>query len=218
MLMVPTARALTIQVYTERTAWVTAVGSFAADGFESAPLGIVERTPSYEPDVELDDLAIKLIGAGEMEFHDSGLVDGTREFQGRISHQSSSVGFSLGWRTTLLPFPPFVVTTRDPLVAFGGDWADSLQEGRLQLTVLGTTIAFDQYLSGKGDGFLGIVSDTPFEVAVVSSTGIGPEGHAFQLDSVVLVVPEPSVSLLFAAGVAFLGQWRRRPGRCWDRE
>lgn len=191
-----------ITVFTDRAAFETAVGgTVVTETFEASPLGALAVGTT---DLGLVSMTIDGNSEGTNEIRDFGNVNGSREFHGDIDTGAAT----------------FIDVTFDlPLVrGFGGDFASTTTGDLLTVTVAGTTIEFDNFLSGDGDGFLGVTSDVPFANITFRSEDLTSFGEAFQLDNLsfappAAAVPEPS-TLLMGGMVALLGLgYARRRGK-----
>lgn len=184
-LVMPVDAAIT--VYTDRSAWEAAVGgTFLTEDFNAIPDGPLQLGIN---DAGLID--IRANGAiGQMRWSSGGLLGETISQDGQ---------------TQDLIFPT-------PVKAFGGDWGDATTNSLLITIVGGETIQFDNYLSGFGDGFLGVVSTASFTEARISDEGTSGN-EVYFLDNVSFSqVPEPGTLgvALVALGIGRLGRRRRR--------
>lgn len=187
-----------VTVFTSRAAWELAVGSFSTEDFNG--------------------LAVQDFGDGT---HDVGLLDidvvGTGSLSFPVSIADSSNGLNIDGtnfiRGASLPAAGPTLVFDSPVIGFGADWTSTHTAGGLTLSVPGMTIEFDVELpSGNGDGFLGIVSATPFSSAVLRTELNGTEGYGIDNLSFAVAgaVPEPITATLGLMGLGVLGMATRR--------
>ena len=164
---VATTSRAAITVFTDRTAWETAVGDFLTEDFNSMPDGA---------------LSLGLNNAGLIDIRVNGAVAQNQFFNGRfIGDTRSQDGV-----TQDLVFSTSVV-------AFGADWGETTTNSLLITNISGETIRFSDYLSGDGTGFLGFVSDVDFAEVTMSDEGLsGNEVYTMDNLSFSNVVPEPA--------------------------
>lgn len=199
-----TAQAAPI-IYTTEASWLAALGAATVntENFGSSPLGDLATGTT---DIGLFNI---MINAADIftEIADSGVVNGTREYQGRLCEDPfcALTAMSFGFDS--------------PLIGFAGDWASTASGHRLtMLWGNGVTIEFGDYLTtGSGTGFLGVVDSAGF-----SQITFGLEdpdrlngAEVFQLDNARLAagtanIPEPATLALLGLGLAGLGAMRRR--------
>ena len=191
-----------LTVYTDRSAWETAIGSFATDTFEATALG------SLNSGVNVYSFFTATIDANDSGFTtilEPGAVNSSREFRARIG--------------TDFPNDPssIVVDLFGPVLGIGADFVGTTDGDLLTLTVGSDTVEFDQHLAGSGDGFLGVISNAPFNMLTLGTEIPSLSGEAFALDNVSFgpIVPEPSTYALAVLGLLALGfyGWRRRKTR-----
>ena len=131
---------------------------------------------------------------------------GTPPFEGSASFE----GFSLvpgGVGTGTNTFQ-FIFDT--PVIGFAGDWESPASGGDLVVLIDGTeVVAFDDFLTGGADGFLGYVHDSAFTTIEFTAVDTSFAGEVWDVDNVYwAVVPAPgSIATL---GVACLFGLKRR--------
>lgn len=176
-------------VFTDRTAWVNAVsGTITTDPFDND----IARSNQFT--------------------FDSGVVS-TLQVDNGQPHEV--IG---GTYTTGVNNAEFLTTWDFPslISGFGGDFTSTTSFGKLQVTgnfngVGDETVVFSDFLSGDGDGFLGIVSMVPISSVLWSA----PDREQWYVDNLSFVavspVPEPSTfALLSIGGIALVGYGARR--------
>jgi hypothetical protein len=199
------SEAATITFYTDRSSWEAAVvGMSSTEDFS----GIAD-TGQLAANVEHT--------LGLLTFSYTGAPGG---FPGPGVQAEQFVAIptkaSAGGGTTdvgLLVFEfPFAV------LAWGADFTGASGSAFLDVTMAGETIALVNYLPSPGDGFFGVVSDTPFNQVVLSADGGTGFDEFFFMDNVsfgeeaaATPVPEPTSLLLFGTGaLGVLARTRRR--------
>lgn len=174
------ARAVPI-VFTDLAAWQAAVAAVPMsntriEDFESATVGpLVPGTN----DIGRFNVTIDNNDEGDVRIRNSGSVNGTREFRGDLDNDG----------TMMLQFS-FPI-----LFGFAGDWDSTTSGDSLTMTINGDEIRFEDFLSGDGDGFLGVIDLDGFsqiDFGRLSETSVG---EAFSLDNARLArVPETGAS------------------------
>ena len=67
------------------------------------------------------------------------------------------------------------------MLGIGADFVGTTDGDLLTLVIGSETVQFDQHLSGSGDGFLGVISDTPFNMLTLAKENPSLSGEAFAL-------------------------------------
>ncbi len=173
-------------VFTDRNNWETSIGNFATETFAATNLG------DLDPGVNFYNFFTATISANDSGFTaivEPGAVNGSRELRARIS--------------TDFPNDPSSIDVQflASVLGIGADFVGTTDGALLTMTVAGETIQFDQHLSGSGDGFLGVISDTPFNVLTLATESSTLSGEAFALDDVSFgpnVIPEPTTFLVWS--------------------
>lgn len=181
------AQAVVVDVYIDMPSWNAAVGTVKTQGFDFGQPPRIYLPPGQH-DLGLFDIRL------------NGPCQGT--LAGPPYRFEATAEPSSGCTQDLL-FP-------SPIMGFGADWRQTVTDiGHLTVTIAGETIEFDEYppfsTSSNGDGFLGFVSDTPFQEARISAVGGFGQYHMLAF-----FVPEPTTAILVACGLAMLGVRRRR--------
>lgn len=199
LLGMPAAAQAAPMVFTDRDAFLAAVGTVIVEDFEDTALGLL--APGVN-DIGQFDIIIDVVGT-RPRIRSGGTVDGTVELDAYICDVASCPG-------------PLTMEFDFGGTAFGfaADWAGTTTGDLLTITVNGVTISFQAELGNPGTGFLGIVDPDGF-----SSVSFGLElpdnptfGEVFQVDNVMIAanLPEPTHMLLLGLGVSSLAFWRRR--------
>jgi len=188
-----------VTVYTNEAAWLAATsGSITVEDFESSPLGLLAPGTT---NIGSFDISIANNADNVVAIADGGSVNGSREFQGFVASTSNlSIDFSN--------------FSASPLYAFAGEWFSTTTGNLLTMNINGTTIKFDDYLSGVGSGFLGFVDTNAFTNINFGTEGTTSFGEFFSLDDAQFAgasVPEASSLYLLAFGLlGLLGAARRK--------
>lgn len=186
-------------VYTSEADWLTGLGgaTVTTEDFESSPLGLLSVGTT---DIGLFDISITSNAEGQIGIANGGSIDGSRELKGDIDNDSTlSMGFS-----------SFDVS---PLIGFSGDWFSTTSGDLLTMTINNSIIDFSSYLSGAGDGFLGIIDSDGFTSLTFGTENPSAFGEFFSLDNVNVAtasVPEPTILGLLAIGLFGIGFARRK--------
>lgn len=209
----------TVEVYSDTSpalaAWQAATGSaiFGLETFDSytggpnldIPPGTFFVTPSGMQiffDESADASAASRAGIDAVNTS----WTGTPPFEGSASFEGFSIvpgGVGTGTNIIQFIFP-------DPVIGFAGDWESAASGGDLIVLIDGSeVVAFDDFLTGGVDGFLGYVHDSSFTTITFMAENLSFAGEVWDVDNVRwAVIPAPgSMFVLGAAGV--IG-WRRR--------
>ncbi len=191
-------------VYTDRTAWETAVGSFITEDFNTlapAPFTMGRNNAGL---VDIDIIGLNgytnpgrwnRIAAGGSNTFD---VDGSTFLTLETDRSGTDQ------QLTRLIFDR-------PISGFAADWNSTTNSSLLTLTIGFDQINFSDYLTGAGDGFLGFVANRWFNLA--SFDQLGTDNEVFGLDNLSFSpapVPTPSSLLLLALGLGGIGWSHRR--------
>lgn len=183
-----------VTVFTNRTSWEAAVGSFVTETFDSlADTNFVTGLN----DAGLIDVLITGVA------DDNGIrgaasafdINGTQFLRGETDLSGSDVGV-----------PSLIFAS--PTSGFAADFTRTIDFARLTVTIGADTIEFDNFLSGDGTGFLGFVSADPFLRADFSQELTTTTNELFGLDNLSIaaapqagVISEPGTCALLAAGL-----------------
>ncbi len=182
-------------VYTNRSAWESAIGEFVTEDFNTlVPYGFSTGLNN----VGLIDINV----TGSVHYNQLGspstlgsqfAIDGTNHLIGQVIDGGAT------HPTIIFPWP---------IIGFAADWRSTTTGGHLlMLTFDNTTIHFDDYLSGEGTGFLGVIAANSFTQAVFDTENNNAE--AFGMDNL-SITPEPGMVCLLGLGGLSLLQRRRR--------
>lgn len=183
-----------LTVYTDRAAWESATGSFITENFNNlTPFQFTTGLNS----VGLIDVDV----TGPVHENQLG-GPSTLNGQFAIDRTNHLIGHVLNGGIT----HPTIIF-QNPVYSFAADWRTTLSGGRLiVLEFDGQTIHFDDYLSGDGSGFLGVIADNAFSQVVFGAESTDAE--AFGMDNLSFSpVPEPMTMALLGLGGLLL---RRR--------
>ena len=144
--------------YTTEASWLAALGSvtLSTEDFEATALGSL--TAPGTTDVGLFSVTLNAVG-------DAGTNEVTNESATGMSGRHLNLDID-GDNNTQVDFSSFDV---GGVIGFAGTWASTTTGDLLTLTVNGTTLNFDDFLSGSGNGFFGIVDSMPFTIVETSS-------------------------------------------------
>lgn len=197
---VPAEAAVT--TFTSLSGWQAAAGFSILEDFSSAPVG-----PLAPGTTDIGAFSIFIDKNGE---NANRIAAGTPNFfSGYIDNPSDSL--STGAFQLRFLFDA-------PITAFAASWASTTSGDQLRATIDGTTLQFVDLLGTPGTGFLGFVSDNPFDfmtfsIGFASST---IDGEAFSMGNARLSatpptvdVPEPAAAALLLAAIAGLRACRR---------
>lgn len=178
-------------VFTSRVHWATAVGNgVITEDFETSPLGLLPIGTT-----QLGMIAFTTDDSGPIapRIEQPGQVNGTRDLFGRVDNRT----FGGTFHTISFPFDA---------IAFGADFDSTTTGDGLEVTVGAAMIRFSDHLSGPGDGFLGVISDAPFDSITFRPVGL-PLGEGFSVDNLSFrAVPEPSSAILAVIAAAIGGR------------
>lgn len=188
-----------IVTFTDRTAWAAAAsagGTIATEGFEGLPTGalVVGDNP-----LGMINFNIQLIGTtttASASIISSTPITGTREL-----NMNADEGFR-----------KYTVTFAGDIFSFGFDYTGAATGGIATLLAGGQSYTFGN-LGAGGNGFFGIVSDTPLPEVGFGDTNPGAlPTEIFDSDNYSFVlVPEPTAAAALALIAAGATLRRRRP-------
>ena len=206
-LALPITPALAVPiVYTDFSAWSAAVSGIQTENFAASPLGALAAGSTdiglFNVFITTADPRTAITEGGTVNVNS---VNGSRELDIFLVDENTASIARFDFDT--------------PIVAWAGDFFSTTTADRLTVTVNGTTIQFDNYLSGAGTGFLGVVDATPFSsIAFGREDPAVPDGEYFVVDNFRIAsaaaVPAPATLslLLLALGGLMLGRRAVRRG------
>lgn len=195
-------------VYTDRVSWEGAIGSFSTEDFESAPLGQLSAGTTdlglvdFTFDTGPSNLGPAIVGPSV-----SNSVNGSRQLDGHIFTLNQG-----GGGTTTPSYHEFDFGAL--VFGWGADFRNTLTGDDLIATTAGIDTLFSDHLTGIGNGFLGVISDTAFSsfrLTTADASGFSLAEFFWMDDlSFSTSIPEPTSLALLIAGLAGLGCLRRR--------
>ncbi len=210
-----------VSVYTDSSAqfaaWMTATGSstFGLETFDSftggpnidIPSGTFFATPSgmqiyFEETSDASAASDAGIDAVNTSW------TGTPPFEGSASFEGFSIvpggNNASGMNTIQFIFP-------EAVIGFAGDWESPASGGDLIVLIDGVeVVAFDDFLTGGVDGFLGYVHDSSFTTITFMAENLSFAGEVWDVDNVHwAVIPAPAPIAVFGA-LGFFGLRRQR--------
>jgi len=193
-----------VSVFTERMYWELAIEDpIFTEDFETAPLGTVNIGSTTLGSLEF--ITDNLVGDFAPAIEDpAGFaqndVNGSRQLIGAVGG-------------TFVPDTPtfnrFVLPER--VSAFGMDLASAASGAGITLSFGEYSIDASDYLTGGGDGFLGVILETgeQFDEVTITPTNTPTEfGEGFGLDDFSFVIPAPG-TLTLGVGAALFVPRRR---------
>lgn len=164
-------------VFTDRSAWETAIGTVNTtqdfSGFPTVPLALGST------DFGLLNIEINGTSSGQNSIANFPNLspNGSQAYFGEV-------------RDTVLP--SFVFDA--PVLGFGAVWRNTGRNARLAVTIDAQLFRFQSLLfQGNGDGFLGFVSDTPFLRADFSKDETLFVNNIFGVDDISIGLAQPVV-------------------------
>lgn len=181
-----------LMVFTDEAAWTNAVNGIQVEDFEASPVGALSAGTT--------DLGKLSVTIASNPYDSIGVFSG-----GAINGSNEFIGYLRNGENTALDFADFGSFT-----AFAGDWRSTTTGDDLTITVAGELVKFSDYLTGAGNGFLGVVSDMAFSEVVFGVEAATSFGEYFQLDNVRFAntaasVAAPSALLLLGLGLLVMG-------------
>lgn len=182
------------QVFTNSADFDAASGLVVIEDFESSALG---QLPAGSSDIGLFDIFLGTEDSDDTtRIVDSGLVNGSREFQGDLDNDSNA--------TIRFDFDQDVF-------GFGADFNEALSGDRLTLEINNTIYQLSDFLPGTGTGFFGVITEDSFDSVTFGRENPSVSGKFFAIDDVRLSsVPEPGTGLVFLSITFLVGARRRR--------
>lgn len=177
---VSTASAAPI-VFTDRTVWEAAVGTFETETFDGVAAGNLPSTPTTV-----------------------GLLTVTADVEGAIVG-----GVDLNLTANLFGVNDLLIEFPLPVMAFGADFINIIDASGVQVSVAGDVFQLHDHIVGAS-GFFGVTSTSPFS-SVLFSQGNRPGVNEFvDLDDVSFSsVPEPATMTLVGLGFGAIAVRRR---------
>ncbi len=131
-----------------------------------------------------------------------GTINGSQEFTGFLVNGANLI-LSLNFETDVF--------------GFAGTWASTTTGDRLTVTVNGTVIEFDNFLTGSGNGFLGVLDSNPFSNITFGREVLSTNGEFFVLDELLVAtsttVTEPATASLLILVMALFFIYRKAYGK-----
>ena len=186
-------------VYTDRTAWETAViaiptGHFHDQDFESVPTGSLSTgLNSFHP------FYVDIPGAPGLNSIDGSFTPDP------FSDALSPNGSTYYWGDVSATLSFFDYPEMYEVIGFGADW---IIQGELIIEVQGTLIPFSTYLP-TGSGFLGIITDQGEVTLIANLSGAAVFGMD-EIHTGNTFVPIPAAAWLFGSALLGLGAVKRK--------
>lgn len=189
------APAKAVMVFSDRTAWEAALGGapLVQDNF----------------DVDITNAQSIVLASGVQSTSSRPEFDNNNVTGGRYDGDVELFDGASGAETISWLFPISIN-------AFGADWMSTTSGDLLQITGNfdgsgNQTVKFSDFLTGNGDGFLGLIGDSLFQQITFSSETLTVSGERFQADNLAFAaVPLPATFPLLAGAIALLGIAARR--------
>jgi len=193
-----------ILVYTDRTAWQTAVGSYLTETFESVALGPLPAGTST-----LGLLTFYADVADPLFLYIAVEWNGTQTLTSDIWQPQYGGG------TTQTGLEQF--TFGSPITAWGADFYDASTGALLIIGIGPTDLNLVTYLPYPGTGFFGVIAPGGFTVVSLRANGGNAVDEWFGMDNVSFssaggAIPEPGTAALVVLGLA-AGAFLRRKRR-----
>ena len=182
------------QIFTDSGAFDSAAGLVVVEDFESSALGELSAGSN---DIGRFDIFLDSVDTdGTTRIVDTGLVDGSREFQGDLDNGHNQ----------LLRFD-----FDQAVFGFGADFNAALTGDLLTLEINNSVFLLSDILGGNGTGFFGIISDESFDSVTFGRENPTDSGKFFSIDNVRFSgVPEPGSCLILGSLALVVGSRRRR--------